>query len=313
MMTALFFAAGLGLLYIGGEGLVRSAATIGVRLGLTPLVVGLTLVGFATSAPELAVSLDAALRAEPGISVGNVVGSNICNLSLILGIAALVKPAPVRNALNRQDVVVMLVSTLFVPALFIDRTLGRLEGAMLVAGIATYLVVSVRQARRGTHPDAGQSNLPALSQSMAVNLLVAAASLGLLVLGSELFVASSVDIALWLGVSPGAVGLSAAALGTSLPELSTSIVCARHGHPEMAAGNLIGSNIFNLLLILGATSVVTPLSPEGVGPIDLGVMLGVTLLAVGLMLGKHQVERRDGALLVIVYAVYIGSLFVTLD
>lgn len=313
MTSALSFLAGLGLLYIGGEGLVRSAATIGVRLGLTPLVAGLTLVGFATSAPELAVSVDAALRGEPGLSVGNVVGSNICNLALIMGIAALVKPAAVRGSLNRQDVIVMLASTLLVPLLFIDMTLVRTEGAVLVAGIALYLAVSVRQARRGEHPDAGQSNMPALSPSMAVNLIVAAVSLGLLVVGSELFVAASVDIALVLGVSSGIVGLSAAALGTSLPELSTSIACARHGHPEMAAGNLIGSNIFNLLLILGATSLIRPLTPDGVGVIDLGVMIGVSVLALGLMLGKPRVERRDGALLLIVYVVYIGSLFVTLS
>jgi cation:H+ antiporter len=146
---------------------------------------------------------------------------------------------------------------------------------------------------------------------MPINLLVAVVSLALLILGSELFVSSSVEIALLLGVSSGVVGLSAAALGTSLPELSTSIVCARHGHPEMAAGNLIGSNIFNLLLILGATSMVAPLTPEGVGPIDLGMMIGVSVLAVWLMLGKPRVERRDGALLVIIYVAYIGSLFVT--
>lgn len=313
MTTAFLFVAGLGLLYLGGEGLVRSAATIGVRLGMTPLVAGLTLVGFATSAPELAVSLAAALRGEPGLSVGNVVGSNICNLALILGIAALVMPAPVRRSLNRRDIVVMLASTLLVPVLFLDMSLGRFEGALLVACIAIYLAVSVRHARRSEHPDAGQSNLPALSSSMLVNVLVAGVSLGMLVLGSELFVAASVDIALLLGVSSAVVGLSAAALGTSLPELTTSIICARHGHPEMAAGNLIGSNTFNLLLILGATSLVTPLTPDGVGPVDLGVMIGVSVLALGLMLGKPRVERRDGALLVATYLVYIGSLFVMLD
>jgi cation:H+ antiporter len=134
-------------------------------------------------------------------------------------------------------------------------------------------------------------------------------SLIVLVLGSELFVVASMDIALLLGVSTAVVGLSATAIGTSLPELTTSIVCARHGHPEMAAGNLIGSNIFNLLLILGATSLVSPLTSSGIGIVDLGVMIGVTSLALAFMLGKPRVERGNGGILVLIYVAYIGSLF----
>jgi len=311
MSTALFFLLGLVLLYIGGEGLVRGAATIGVRLGLTPLIAGLTIVGFATSAPELAVSMDAALRGAPGLSVGNVVGSNICNLALILGIAALLQPASVRDSLSRVDIAVLLASTLLVPLLFLDSVLMRLEGSLLVAGMIIYLWMSIRQARRSEHPDAGQSNLPALSQSMPINILVSIASLVLLIVGSEFFVAASMDIALLLGVSAAVVGLSAAAIGTSLPELTTSIICARHGHPEMAAGNLIGSNIFNLLLILGATGIVTPLTPDGVGLADLGVMIGVTLLAVSLMVFRNRLGRGAGTVLVLIYIGYIGSLFAT--
>jgi cation:H+ antiporter len=311
MSTALFFVLGLVLLYIGGEGLVRGAATIGVRLGLTPLIAGLTIVGFATSAPELAVSMDAALRGAPGLSVGNVVGSNICNLALILGIAAIVKPASVRDALSRVDIAVLLASTLLVPLLFLDSVLMRAEGSLLVAGMIIYLWMSIRQARRSKHPDAGQSNLPALSQSMPINILVSIVSLVLLIVGSEFFVAASMDIALLLGVSAAVVGLSAAAIGTSLPELTTSIICARHGHPEMAAGNLIGSNIFNLLLILGATSVVTPLTPNGVGIADLGAMIGVTLLALTLMVFRNRLGRVAGSVLVLIYVAYIGSLFAT--
>jgi cation:H+ antiporter len=309
MTTALSFIFGLALLYVGGEGLVRGAAAIGVRLGMTPLIAGLTIVGFATSAPELAVSIDAALRGAPGLAVGNVVGSNICNLALILGLTALVRPARVRDALNRQDVIVLLASTLLVPLLFLDQTLQRVEGSFLVACMLIYLTVSIRHARRSKHSDAGRSNLPALSQSMPVNVTVAVVSLIVLVLGSKLFVVASMDIALLLGVSTAVVGLSATAIGTSLPELTTSIVCARHGHPEMAAGNLIGSNIFNLLLILGATSLVSPLTSSGIGIVDLGVMIGVTSLALAFMLGKPRVERGNGGILVLIYVAYIGSLF----
>lgn len=307
MTTPILLIAGLVLLYLGGEGLVRAAATIGVRLGMSPLVAGLTIVAFATSAPELGVSVDSALRGIPGLSVGNVVGSNICNISLILGLTMLMRPASLRQHLGWRDAGTMLGATLLVPLLFFDLQLSRFEGLLLLAGISLYVVLSLLQSNQG--PDAGKSELPVMSESLLLNIVVVLVSVALLVAGSELFVMSAAEIAAMLGVSSAVIGLSVAALATSLPELAASVVCARHGHPEMAAGNLIGSNIFNLLLILGATAVVRPLTPDGLTGIDLGLMIGVSVLALGLMAFRHRVGRVDGSALILIYGLYMTSLF----
>lgn len=299
------------MLYFGGEGLVRGTAALGVRFGMSPMVAGLTLVAFATSAPELAIAMDAALRNVPGLAIGNVIGSNSCNIALVLGITALVSPPRVRDSLIRRDVLVMLLSTLFVPALLLDGELSRIEGGLLVLAITSYVGLTVRHAhvsrRRGA---AHETLVPILTESIWLNLLLAAGSVTLLVIGSELFVQASIEIAVAIGVPAAVVGLSAAAIGSSLPELSASIIAARHGHPEMAAGNLIGSNIFNLLLILGATSLLRPLSRAGVTLIDLGMMIGVSILALVFMLTSHRVERREGGFLVGIYLLYLVWLFV---
>lgn len=311
MTTPIFFVAGLVLLYLGGEGLVRSAAAIGVRLGMSPLIAGLTIVAFATSTPELAISLDAALTGVPGLAVGNVIGSNICNITLILGITALVRPASLRGQLVRRDVLVMMLSTLLVPGFLLDGELSRIEGTLLTLSIATYVFLTVRTARKTPkHIAAVGSNVPVLSRSLWINFLLAIGALTMLILGSDLLVTASVAIAVALGVPSAVIGLSAAAFGTSLPELTASIVAARHGHPEMAAGNLIGSNIFNLLMILGVTSSITPLSRGGVTLLDLAVMVVVSLFALTLMVTKNRIERVEGLALITVYALYMMWLFV---
>lgn len=311
MTTPVFFVAGLALLYLGGEGLVRSAAAIGVRLGMSPLIAGLTIVAFATSAPELTISLDAALTGVPGLAVGNVVGSNICNIALILGITALVRPASLRGQLIRRDVLVMVLSTLLVPGFLLDGELSRIEGALLVVSIAIYIFLTVWTARKTpSHVAAANSKVPVLSRSIWINFLLAAGALTMLILGSDLLVTASVAIAVAIGVPSAVIGLSAAAFGTSLPELTASIVAARHGHPEMAAGNLIGSNIFNLLMILGVTSVITPLGRGGVTLLDLTVMVVVSLFALTLMVTKNRIERVEGLALITIYALYMMWLFV---
>lgn len=309
-MTLLFFFGGLAFLYIGGEVFVRAAAAIGKRLHMSPLVSGLTIVAFATSAPELAISLDAAINNLPGLAIGNVIGSNICNLALILGIVTIIKPAPVRQTLVRRDVLVMIITTLLVPLLLLDENLARIEGVLLVLCIVTYVVLTIwhaRATRSSRRPE--EHSVPALTENTLLNVALAVAGVALLVAGSRAFVEASVTLAALIGVPAAVVGLSAAAFGSSLPELSASVIAAKHGQPEMAAGNLIGSNIFNLLLILGATSIVRPLSMESVTAIDLGVMIGVTALALALMLTRVAVGRREGFLLVAAYAAYMGWLF----
>lgn len=316
MTMALLFFAGLALLWFGGEGLVRASAALGIRFGLTPLVVGLTIVAFATSAPELAVSLAAAFRDSPGLAVGNVVGSNICNITLVLGVTALIGRPRLKGQLVPRDSIVLVLATLAIPLLLLlDGQLGRIEGFVLVAAIVTYVTLTVRDAQAGRYPATFATEAPPGAKpevSILLNVLIGAASLAMLILGSDLFVRAAVEIALALGISSALVGLSAAALGTSLPELATSIVAARRGQPELAAGNLIGSNIFNLLLILGATSLVRPLVPNGIGPIDLGVMVTTSLVALAVMLVKPRIGRLEGTVLLACYAGYIAWLFSTI-
>lgn len=308
-MTGLSFFGGLALLFIGGEVFVRAAAALGKRMHMSPLVAGLTIVAFATSAPELAISLNAAIRDLPGLAIGNVVGSNICNLALILGIVTIIKPAPVRDTLIRRDVLVMAITTLLVPGLLIDGELSRAEGALLVLSIVAYTGLTVwhaRATRSQRSPD--EHSVPPITENVLFNLLLTVIGAVLLVTGSRIFVEASATIADLLGVPNHVVGLSAAALGSSLPELSASIIAARHGQPEMAAGNLIGSNIFNLLMILGTTSVVRPLAMHSVTLFDFGVMILVTALALGMMLTRVQLRRREGVVLVTVYVLYMSWL-----
>jgi cation:H+ antiporter len=277
---------------------------------MSPLIAGLTIVAFATSAPELAVSIDAALSGAPGLAVGNVVGSNICNLTLVAGTAALIKPPMLRDQLIRRDVLVMIMATFLVPGLLLDGVIERIEAVLLTASLIGYVALTVWHARSNRHVDPFESSsVPLLSEHLLINMTLTTISVGLLVLGSEWFVAASVDIALVIGVPPAVVGLSAAALGTSLPELSASVIAARHGHPEMAAGNLIGSNVFNLLLILGLTSLIRPLSVGGVGYVDLILMITISVVSVLLMMTKSRVERHEGALLIATYFGYLIWLY----
>jgi cation:H+ antiporter len=309
-MLLILFGAGLGLLYLGGEGLVRSAAALGIRLHMSPVVVGLTIVAFATSAPELAISVGAAIRDLPGLAVGNVVGSNICNLAFVLGLTTLVMPARTLMVLMRRDALILALITLLVPGLLLDNVLVRPEGGLLVLCITAYIFLTIWHSRRTRHLRSEEENsVPILSKSILANLALSIISLGLLIYGSELFVEASVDFATLVGVPPAVVGLSAAALGSSLPELTASLISARHGHPEMAVGNLIGSNIFNLLMVLGVTSFVRPLATSDVGLVDLGTMVGVTALTLLFMMSKSRIERPEGGILVAIYVIYMIYLY----
>jgi cation:H+ antiporter len=204
----------------------------------------------------------------------------------------------------------MIITTLLVPGLLLDENLGRVEGALLVLSIVAYVALTIwhaRATRSSRRPE--EHSVPMLTENTWLNVVLAAAGVALLVSGSRIFVDASVTLAAIIGVPTAVVGLSAAAFGSSLPELSASVIAAKHGQPEMAAGNLIGSNIFNLLLILGATSIVRPLSMESVTVIDLGVMIGITALALAMMLTRAWLARREGIVLVAVYAAYMVWLY----
>ncbi len=305
MMFDLFLVAlGLIALLLGGEGLVRGAVSVARRAGLSPLVIGLTLVGFGTSAPELMTSLVAALDGLPGIALGNVVGSNIANVFLILGAAALIAPVAAGAMLGR-DGYVMVAATGLTIAFILMGTVGFWAGLVSVAALAGYLAYTLYY---GGDRDLDVSDPPdPIWRGFAFFL----AGLVGVVLGANWLVEGASNIARVLGLSEAVIGLTIVAVGTSLPELVTSVMAARKGHGEIALGNVIGSNIFNVLSILGITAMVTPLAvpPEMLG-LTLWVFAASALVPLLLVFAFGMLGRVSGAMLVAVYAAYTVYLIV---
>ncbi|MCB1747747.1 MAG: calcium/sodium antiporter [Gammaproteobacteria bacterium] len=304
---------GLVLLYFGGEWLVRGAAALAARTGISPLAIGLTVVAFGTSAPELVVSLQAALGGASDIAVGNVVGSNIANVGLILGIAALIRPLEVHVNVLRIDSPLMLAACVLMVALLLDGTVGRGDGAVLVTALVSYIGFTLWQSRRETAENQAEfaAALPADQGSIGRHLLLVGAGLLALVGGGKALVTAAVALATALGVSQAVIGLTVVAVGTSLPELAASIVAALRGQGDIALGNVIGSNLFNVLGILGVTAVVTPLPRGEVGWDALGVMLLFALAVWPLASTGRRLVRGEGALLLGAYGAYVGWLAFT--
>ena len=304
-------AGGLALLVAAASVLVRGASALALRLGLTPLVVGLTVVAFGTSAPELVVSVQAALADAGGIAVGNVVGSNIANVGLVLGLAVLVRPLAAAPSLFRRDLPVLLVVTALAAALLADGQLGRVEGAVLAAGLVAYLVWSVRAARRDQAAAAlAAADLPVTEPTGPAwrDAAFVVAGLAGLVVGADLFVGGATRLAEAFGVSNAVIGLTVVAVGTSLPELATTLVAAARGEGDIAVGNVVGSNLFNLLGILGIASVVRPLAAPGLQPADVAVMGGLAVALVAMLWTGRRLARGEGAVLAAVYVAYVGYL-----
>ena len=300
-MVYLLFAAGLVLLVLGGDWLVRGAVGLAERFRVPPLVIGLTIVGFGTSAPELLVSLKAALSGRGGIAIGNVVGSNIANILLILGIAALIGPIVARMADLRRDLAWMLGSSALLVPLFWNGNLGRIEGAVLVVGILVYLAMCLRSA--GDEPAVEPAVMPVWK---ALGLVVV--GLAALVGGAQLLVDSATVIARTFGVSEAVIGLTIVAVGTSLPEFATTITAAIKGQRDIALGNVIGSNIFNVLSILGITALIAPIPVEGrFLAIDVPFMLAVSLALTMMIWRLHGFGRIVGGLMLLVYAGYVAG------
>jgi cation:H+ antiporter len=293
---------GLAGLFTGGEALVRGSVGIARRFSISPLVIGLTVVGFGTSTPELLVSLQAALLGAPAIALGNVLGSNIANILLIGGLTALVWPIQVSKAAFGRDVAVMLAVAVLLIPVFATGQIGRVAGLILLAVLAAYLAVAVLSTR--SEPDAGQDEgAPA---TFAKSLMWVAFGLGALMLGARFLVDGSVSVARGLGVSEAFIGLTVVAVGTSLPELATSLMAAFRKTPEIAIGNILGSNIFNVLGILGATAVFAPIPvAERFLSFDLPAMIVVSLVMAGLLLGLARLGRRAGGAMVLSYASYV--------
>jgi cation:H+ antiporter len=310
---------GFVLLYFGAEWLVKGSSSLARSLGVTPIVIGLTVVAFGTSAPELVVSLISSIKGKSMIAVGNVVGSNICNIALVLGLSALLNPIKSDPSVIRRDIPIMLGISLYLLVLSINNTLGRIEGATLFAGIIAYTFFNYYLAKK-ENQKAGSSEMTAaiVSELEEIGYIASRSKQILLVLigivgvvgGAQMVVESAVFIMTELGVSEKFIGLTIVAFGTSLPELATSVVAAMRGEMDISIGNLVGSNVFNIMSVLGAASLVRPIPiPGGFFAsglwIDYLVMLFTSFLPWLLMRKTYTVDRKGGAMLLICYVGYL--------
>ncbi len=301
VLNIFYFLGGLAALYFGADYLVKGGSDIAGRFGISPLVIGLTLVAFATSAPELAVSVSSALQNNPGIAMGNVVGSNIANIGLILGICACIIPLNVNKRLLKKDVPLMIgaavVLTLFY---FMQNSLSRLAGGIFFCILLVDTVCNIVSSRKGSMQE--ENNGAVYPLYLAVIIVIA--SLGALVGGAKIFLLSAVYFAKLWHLSDAVIGLTVVAVGTSLPELATSVVAACKGEKDIALGNVIGSNIFNILGILGVTALIKPIPGGALNYIDFGVMGFFFLLLFVFMASGKTVSRMEGAILTLGYIGY---------
>lgn len=307
-----FVALALLILFVGAETLVRGSASLAIRAGLTPLMIGLTVVAFGTSSPELVVSLKAALSHQDDISIGNVVGSNTFNIGVILGLTALVCPIPVHRQVIRIDAPIALGVALLLCVLLWNHQIERIEGLLLFGGIVAYVWLNISLARSETLANAGDpldAALPAVSRSLLMDIGLIAGGLGILALGSNLLVDQSVALASALGVSEAVIGLTIVAAGTSMPELATSLVAALRKQPDIAVGNVVGSSVFNILGVLGLASMVSPLTATGISTLDYAVMIGFTVLLLPMLYTGALLHRAEGGALLAMYGAYVFVLW----
>ena len=315
MMDWLAIAGGLVVLTAGAELLIRGATALARSFGLSELLIGLTLVGFGTSTPELVSSVQAAMMGSPGVAVGNVVGSNIANILFILGLSAAIAPIAVEPKSFRRDAPALLLATLLAIAIAMTGSYSRLAGGVFLAALAAYIYLAYLTERRA--PDAPETKrheaeaatLPPGPKSVPLDIVFVAAGLGLLMLGARLLVGGAINVASALGVSETIIGLTVVAVGTSLPELVTSVMAAARGKSALALGNVVGSNIYNILGILGATALFAPIAvPAEIVAFDNWVMLGATIALIVFARTRNLISRIEGAALVVAYLVYIGAL-----
>lgn len=297
-------------LYFGAEWLVKGASGLARAVGITPMAVGLTVVAYGTSMPELVVSTVSAVEGKSALALGNVIGSNIANLGVILGLTALIAPPDVKGGLMRRELPAVLASTAALPLLLWDGRVGRLEGALLLLGALAFTRVTLRAVSPGDAPRHSDAEPPPAESRLA---LVAFVVLGLVLLlgGGKLFVDGAVGLARFFGMSERLVGLTVVAIGTSLPELAASLVAALRGHSEIAVGNVLGSNIFNVLLILGVAALARPVeTPFASVRFDLLVLGALSVVAAVSMRTARRIQRSEGALLVCAYAAFLLALAV---
>lgn len=319
LLQTLWFVLGLAALYFAAEWLVRGSSRIARMLGVNPVVIALTVVAFGTSAPELVVSSVATLRGQSDVSIGNIVGSNIMNIALILGVCALIRPVHVERSLIRREIPIMIGAALLIPLFGYDGTVGRIDAVLLLIAFVAFTWSAIRMAR--SEPAAAAHELRELEEiagdeaaapgSPWRNWLLIVAGIVGLVLGAQLLVTSAVWFANAFGVSELVIGLTIIAVGTSLPEMATSVVAARRGEPEIALGNVIGSNIFNVLLILGAAAALRPINVDpGLLRFEVPINIGISVALIPLAARRGHLGRVGGTLLVLTYVGFTVLLLV---
>ncbi|SFE31423.1 cation:H+ antiporter [Sulfitobacter brevis] len=305
-MDYVLIAGGLLGLVLGGELLVRGAVALAQRMGLSPLFIGLTIVGFGTSMPELVTSLQAAYVGAPGIALGNVIGSNIANILLILGVGAVMAPMVVQPAAFKRDASVLVASSLMCLAVVLTGQAGRVSGLVFLGALAAYLAFTLHGERRSS-PTA--LPVPPETAGAMLSAVQLAGGLALTLLAARFLVTGAVAVAQDLGLSDTVIGLTIVAVGTSMPELVTSVIAARKGQSDVALGNIVGSNIFNILGILGITAVVLPLEvPAQIASFDIWIMLAATAALVAVAVTGWRISRREGTALLVGYGTYLTVL-----
>lgn len=306
-MILLQLAFGFVLLVAGGEALVRGAVSVAGRLGVSPLLIGLTLVGFGTSTPELVTSLQAAFDDRAGIAVGNVVGSNIANILLILGVAAIIAPIAVTRSSFGRDGAALVGATLLSIFAVLYGSLDRWMGFVLIAGLIAYLVTAYLTDRSSTAQQTAtvDTDIPPVTGSLWIALALAVGGIAITIVGARIAVDAAVALALAWGMAETVVGLTIVAVGTSLPELVTSVMAALRREAGIAFGNVIGSNIYNILGILGVTALVRPITvPSQIATLDIWVMTGATLALIAAVVLRQRIGRVTGGLFLASYAAY---------
>jgi cation:H+ antiporter len=313
MTNLLFLLLGITLLTFGGEALIRSSLAAAKRFGLSPLLSGLIIVGFGTSAPELVVSIDAALNKQADIAVGNVVGSNIGNILLILGLCAVITPLTISALALKRDASVMLVSSVIFCVLAYNQSIRFGDGLLLIALLFIYLIYTYYTEKKQHNAQAimhenEASEVTVLPQSLWLSISMLVAGLALLIIGSKVLLVGATGLAQSFGISEGVIGLTVVAVGTSLPELTVSVIAALRKHADVAVGNILGSNIFNMLGILGVSALLQPLplSPR-ILQFDQWVLLGTSLLLMAFLYTGRRVGRGEGAILLLGYGAYLAA------
>jgi len=316
MWNGITLISGILLLYLGAEWLIKGAAGLGRSFGIRPLVVGLTVVAYGTSAPEFIVSLVAGSKGMSNLALGNVIGSNLANLGLVLGMTAILAPLAVDGSLIRREAPAMFATGLLIPMLLAHEVVSRTEGLVLVvlAGLFTYAAARSSRREREDKPKKNHSTIEADAEAAGappgrtrLRLIgIAAFGLILLIVGGQVFVNGAAGLALAFGLSQRVIGLTVAAIGTSTPELAASIIAGLRGHPSIAVGNVIGSNIFNVLFVLGGVSAIHPIRGSVDGfRLDLACLFALSALGLILVRGPRLIRRSEGTLLVVCYAGYL--------